>query len=261
MDSNWTSCVKCNLGVLPPWNGCASGHIICINCFNSLSGGRKACPKCNYIFNDNKRHSLQVLENIAKNTPGVTCKCINKECTERIHLDALGLHVGKCKFSKIVCRICRETFPKDKIWEHSIDKHNNNKISNYNLNDLMNNKIITIKEDDIIEKDKYKIIYITVTNNDNILLRLIINITITKPHLIYMYCDMFKLIEFLDDKKLGLVYEEFAGPVMSETRIALSEGLINNHTTKYEMRNYVITLRLYQPRKRDAIEAELVNSS
>jgi len=258
MDTDWTSCVKCGLGVLPPWNGCASGHIICINCFNSLNGGRKVCPKCNYIFNDNKRHSLQVLENIAKNTPGVTCKCINKECKDKVHLDALKSHVGKCKFSKILCRVCSESFSRDEIWQHSMDKHSDGRISNHTLKDLKNDKIVTVKDSDIIEKDKCKIIYITITDDNNIISRLIINILISQ---IYMYCDLYKLNESLADKRIALIYEEFAGPVQNITRIMFSEGLINNHTTICGMHNYVIRLGLFEPRKRDAVEAELINSS
>ncbi len=262
MDTDWTVCSKCNLGVLPPWYGCGTGHIVCDRCFNLLEKNfnYKTCPKCKYLFISNKRNLLEVLENIAKSTPGITTKCVNKECKEKVHLDALKSHVGKCKFSKIFCRICSESFPRDDMWQHYLDKHTDGRVTQFTLNSLKDDKIY-VNNNILIEKGQFRFICINIKDTD-VTLRVIINVKFEKPCDFYMYCDLYKLSKTLDGKRICVLFEEFSNnKSILSTIITCEEGLISSHMMKHETDHYELSFRLFDFNKRTSDVAGLTNSN
>ncbi len=258
MSIDWTSCVKCNLGVLPPWYGCGSGHIICINCSHLVD---KNCPKCGYMFNNNGYHRLTVLENIAKNTPGTMCKCVNKECKEKVHLDALQLHVDMCNFTKINCMICTDILSREKVRDHYINKHNP-KMYKFTLQEVKNIKPnFRIPRPEHTESMRYLVVC---TDIDDIF-RVIMVHKFEKVWNLYIYCERYILNEDMKDNKFVLQLDEYSsnGDCILMTTFPCKEKLLFSHTMKNESSIFFLCIRLtnyFKKRTVNVANIEIINA-
>ncbi len=113
--------------MLPPWQGCPQGHLLCTACPLPPTWN---CPACNTPYPNKARMPLPMLEHAYRLVPPPAglFPCPHAECTERVVLDALAAHAQRCVHGRMhYCVHCPNTtmrpMTRDALWDHYTSAH------------------------------------------------------------------------------------------------------------------------------------------